>query len=66
MLEEGSIGWAVEDDYGVEVWSALEDAVTRRMKRLGGGRRRGVVGVARDDRSTVAEHGEDTFESLCD
>lgn len=65
MLEDGSIGWVVEED-GVEVWFALEDAVTRKMRRLGGGRRRGVVGVAQDDRSTVAEHYEDTFESLCD
>lgn len=55
----------VEEDDGVEMWSALEDGVTRRMKSLDGGRR-DVVGVARDDRYTVAEHCEDTFESLCD
>lgn len=65
MSEEGSIGRAVEEDDGVEMWSALEGVVTRKMKSVGGGRR-GVVGVARDDRSTAAEHYEGTFESLCD
>lgn len=67
MLVGASIGWVVAEDDGVGMWSALGDAVTRRMKSVDGERRRtDIADVAWDDRSTVAGHCEDTFESLCD